>query len=90
LEHLSEGQKSATLGKNRLSQLGKGYGLDVVLRWKPKKADNLSGSGLELVMAQAIYAIVGAVALEKGGLLANKVTRERILSPLGVILPEQS
>jgi large subunit ribosomal protein L15 len=88
VEHLSERQKSVVLSKNRLAQLGKEYGLDTVLRWKPKKADNLSGSGLELVMAQALYAIVGGVALERGGQLANKVTREKILSPLGVILPE--
>jgi large subunit ribosomal protein L15 len=89
LEHLSESRKSQVLSKNRLAQLGKGYGLDAVLRWKPKKADNLSGSGLELVMAQAMYAVVGAVALERGGLLANKITKEKILQPLGVILPEQ-
>jgi large subunit ribosomal protein L15 len=30
-----------------------------------------------------MYALVGAIALEKGGLVANQVARERILAPLG-------
>lgn len=31
-----------------------------------------------------MYAIVGAIALEKGGYVANKIAQERILEPLGV------
>jgi large subunit ribosomal protein L15 len=31
-----------------------------------------------------MYAIVGAVALEKGGVDANKVAQKRILVPLGM------
>jgi len=31
-----------------------------------------------------MYAVVGAVALEKGGHIANKVAQERILEPLGI------
>jgi large subunit ribosomal protein L15 len=46
--------------------------------------DNLPGSGLEVVLAHTLYAIVGAIAMEKGGLVANEVVRERILSPLGL------
>jgi large subunit ribosomal protein L15 len=72
------------LSKIRLANLGKEYGLQGVLRWLPKKANNLSGSGLELVMAQAMYAIVGAVSLERGGVVASSVVREKILRPLGV------
>ena len=45
--------------------------------------NNLASSGIELVLAHTMYAIVGAISLEKGGLVANKVTRERILEPLG-------
>jgi large subunit ribosomal protein L15 len=44
---------------------------------------NLASSGIELVLAHTMYAVVGAVSLEKGGHIANKVTRERILAPLG-------
>ena len=44
---------------------------------------NLAGSGKPLVMCQAMYAIVGAVALQRGGKVANEVVRERILKRLG-------
>jgi large subunit ribosomal protein L15 len=84
LPNLSDGAKSAILSKNRLAQLGKDYGLQGVLRWQPKNVENLSGSGLELVMAQAVYAIVGAVALERGGVVASRVVRESVLKPFGL------
>ena len=45
---------------------------------------NLEGSGLPIVISQALYAIVGAVALQKGGDVANSVARERVLEPLGL------
>ena len=45
---------------------------------------NLKGSGLPAVTSQALYAIVGAVALQKGGDVANNVVRQRILGPLGL------
>jgi large subunit ribosomal protein L15 len=31
-----------------------------------------------------MYAVIGAVSLEKGGLVANKLAQERILEPLGI------
>lgn len=37
-----------------------------------------------MVYAQAILAVVGAIALQRGGEVANKITRERILDPLGL------
>lgn len=46
--------------------------------------NRLKESGLPIVMAQAMYAIVGAVALQRGGVVANKVVREKILNPLGL------
>lgn len=46
--------------------------------------ENLSGSGIDLVLAHTMYAIIGAVSLEKGGHIANKVAQERILEPLGL------
>ena len=45
---------------------------------------NLRGSGRPLVMSQALYAIFGAVALQKGGLIANRLVQERILDRLGL------
>lgn len=43
----------------------------------------LRESGLDLVLANTMYAIVGAIALEKGGVVANEVAREALLIPLG-------
>ncbi len=48
------------------------------------QAGNLAASGLDLICAQTICAIVGAVALQKGGEVANTVARTRVLSPMGI------
>lgn len=37
-----------------------------------------------MVYAQAILAVVGAIALQRGGEVANKIARERILDPLSL------
>jgi large subunit ribosomal protein L15 len=36
------------------------------------------------VLSQALYAIVGAVALQRGGEVAIRMVKERILAPLGL------
>lgn len=51
---------------------------------------SLNASGADMVYAQAVLAIVGGLALEKGGAVANKVAKERILEPLGMKRKEQS
>lgn len=38
---------------------------------------------MDLVLAHTMYAVIGAISLEKGNAVANKVARERILAPLG-------
>ena len=48
----------------------------------PSQPDNLNASGYDMVLTQAMYAIVGAIALEQGGATANKVSQERIIRPL--------
>lgn len=48
------------------------------------QASNLQTSGLPVVVSQALYAIVGAVALQKGGMVANEIVTKRILNPLGL------
>ncbi|KAF1991192.1 hypothetical protein K402DRAFT_389382 [Aulographum hederae CBS 113979] len=85
LSKLTLESKTEALNKHRLARLADSYGLGRVIRWKPKQAHNLQGSGIESVMASTMYAIVGAVAMERGGRQANQVTREKILSPLGLI-----
>ena len=46
--------------------------------------ESLAASGLDMILAQAMYAIVGALALEQGGAVANKISKERILAPMGL------
>jgi large subunit ribosomal protein L15 len=36
------------------------------------------------VLTSAIYAIIGAVALQRGGDVAAAVAREKVLKPLGI------
>ncbi|OCK72832.1 hypothetical protein K432DRAFT_387677 [Lepidopterella palustris CBS 459.81] len=85
LLNLSPTTEAAALDKTRLAAIAQRYGIDKVTRWKPKKADNLQGSGVEAVMVTSLYAIVGAVALEKGGEVANRIVKQAVLSPLGLV-----
>ncbi|KAI5365173.1 Putative 54S ribosomal protein L15 [Septoria linicola] len=84
LENISQFNKASTLHKSRLSALASQYGLDRVVRWKPRNAENLKQSGIDAVMAQTIYAIIGALAMQRGGEVAAKTARERVLAPLGL------
>ncbi len=45
--------------------------------------DNLEGSGIDTVLAEAVFAIVGAIALQQGGRVAARVARERVLDHIG-------
>ncbi|KAL8702894.1 MAG: hypothetical protein Q9201_003928 [Fulgogasparrea decipioides] len=84
LTGLTYQRKTKFLDKRRTAQLAEKYGLTEVLRWKPRRPENMDGSGVEVVLTQALYAIVGAISLQKGGEVANRVVRERILGPLGL------
>ncbi|GAQ09461.1 hypothetical protein ALT_6782 [Aspergillus lentulus] len=84
LKNLSPSTKSFLTSKPKLAELAQKYELQKVLRWSPRKPNNLASSGMELVLAHTMYAIIGAIALEKGGHVANKVARERVLEPLGL------
>ncbi|PGH12952.1 hypothetical protein AJ79_03925 [Helicocarpus griseus UAMH5409] len=84
LDALTHEQKDNKINRMKVAGLAQQYKLQEVLRWVPRYRDNLAQSGLEVILAQAVYAVVGAVALEKGGLVANKIARDRILKPLGV------
>ncbi|MCJ1241829.1 hypothetical protein MMC14_009835 [Varicellaria rhodocarpa] len=68
---------------SRVASVAVKYRLIDVIRWEPKSY-SLKGSGSEKVSAQALYAIVGAVALQNGGQVAIRIVQERILSPLGL------
>ncbi|KAL2010474.1 hypothetical protein VTN00DRAFT_6281 [Thermoascus crustaceus] len=84
LNNLSSNTKKFLTSKTKLSELAQKYEAQKVIRWSPRKPDNLQSSGIDVVLAHTMYAVVGAVALEKGGLVANKVAQERILAPLGL------
>ncbi|PYH48835.1 mitochondrial 54S ribosomal protein mL57 [Aspergillus saccharolyticus JOP 1030-1] len=83
LANLSYNTKNFMTHKDKMATLAQKYELEKVLRWSPRLPLDLKASGLELILAHTMYAIIGAIALEKGGEVANKVARERILSPLG-------
>lgn len=84
LENVTLFAKESVLDRRRLAKLAVSYGVDRVVRWKPKKSDNLQGSGVDTVLAHTMYSIVGALALQRGGEVAAETVRERILKPLGV------
>ncbi|CAI7586935.1 unnamed protein product [Penicillium discolor] len=84
LSNLSGETKKILTERSKLAELGNKYELQKVLRWSPRKPNDLRASGIELVLAHTMYAIVGAVSLEKGGVVATQVARERILEPLGL------
>ena len=83
LGNLSSESKHERVGKTALANLAKKYEADVVARWTPTDPRALVLSGQRLVLAQTMYAIVGAVALERGGVAANQVAQKQILEPLG-------
>ncbi|KAJ6107152.1 hypothetical protein N7523_008475 [Penicillium sp. IBT 18751x] len=84
LKNLSASTKSFLTDRAKLAELAQKYEMQKVLRWSPRKPENLQASGIELVLAHTMYAVIGAVSLEKGGHIANKVAQERILEPLGI------
>lgn len=84
LENLTVFAKRNVLDPNRLAKLATSYGINQVVRWKPKKSDNLAGSGENTVLAQTMYSIIGALALQRGGEVAARTVRDRILQPLGL------
>jgi len=83
LHNLSSNMKNYLTSKLKLSELARVYEAGEVIRWQPKRPARLRESGLDLVLANTMYAIVGAIALEKGGVVANEVAREALLIPLG-------
>ena len=84
LENVTQFAKDTILEKSRLAKLATSYGVHKVVRWKPKKSDNLQGSGVDTVLAHTMFSIIGALALQRGGEVAARTVRERMLQPLGL------
>ncbi|KXT17585.1 hypothetical protein AC579_6165 [Pseudocercospora musae] len=84
LENISQHTKLQILNHRRLSTLAMQYGLDKVVRWKPKTSDILRASGQDSVLALTVFSIIGALAMQQGGEVAARAARERVLQPLGL------
>ncbi|KAI8966146.1 RNase III domain-containing protein [Daldinia sp. FL1419] len=82
INNLFETQPSDVFDLTKLARLAIDTGLTNVVRWKPRMPENIKGSGFEPVMAGAIYAIVGAIALQRGGKIASRIVREKIMNRL--------
>ncbi|KAK2616937.1 hypothetical protein QQS21_000026 [Conoideocrella luteorostrata] len=76
-----EGPKDV-VGKEKLFGFASSMGLLDVVRWKPRLPRNLESSGVEVVLNGAVMAIVGAITLQHGSVVASNVVRERILARL--------
>ncbi|EME81901.1 uncharacterized protein MYCFIDRAFT_211491 [Pseudocercospora fijiensis CIRAD86] len=84
LENVTQATKLRIVNSRRLSTLAMQYGLDKVIRWKPRRSDDLKASGQESVLAHTVFSIVGALAMQQGGEVAARAARERVLQPLGL------
>ncbi|KAJ0299553.1 mitochondrial 54S ribosomal protein mL57 [Colletotrichum fioriniae] len=86
VDNLNAQQPQKLVTKEKVEALALAAGLDKVLRWKPAKCrfqpENLSGSGQQIVLNSAVFAIVGAITLQHGAEVAGRVIRDRILRPL--------
>ncbi|QPH04072.1 hypothetical protein C2857_000718 [Epichloe festucae Fl1] len=70
------------VGKEKLFDFAFSMGLLDVVRWKPRLPRNLESSGVEVVLNGAVMAIIGAITLQHGSVVASKIVRERILARL--------
>ncbi|KAH6665636.1 ribonuclease-III-like-domain-containing protein [Halenospora varia] len=84
LANLSEVPMGQILTKERLANLATEWGMREIMRWKPRNTSNLNASGVEVVLNSCTYAIIGAIALQRGGAVAAEVAREKVLKPLGI------
>ncbi|KAK3954786.1 ribonuclease-III-like-domain-containing protein [Pseudoneurospora amorphoporcata] len=71
------------MDKTKLARMGVDLGLLTVMRWKPRMPEDLESSGVVVVLNSTLFAIIGAISLEKGGAVAQRIVREKILKKLG-------
>ncbi|CAJ2507131.1 Uu.00g083170.m01.CDS01 [Anthostomella pinea] len=82
LDNLTNNQPNDLFTLDKLTKIALDTGLTEVVRWKPRMPENIKGSGFNVIMSGAIYALVGAVALQNGGKVASRVVRERIMKKI--------
>ncbi|TVY84052.1 hypothetical protein LSUE1_G002693 [Lachnellula suecica] len=84
LANLSDTPVGSVLTKERLAGLATQMGMRDIMRWQPRMVASLNASGIHVVLNSCLYAIIGAIALQRGGAVAGEVAREKILKPLGI------
>ncbi|KAG9242704.1 ribonuclease-III-like-domain-containing protein [Calycina marina] len=84
LNNLTSAPIDEVLTKYRLGGLATQAGMRDIMRWKPRLTQNLERSGIDVALTTSLYAVIGAIDLERGMDVANQVTREKILKPLGI------
>jgi len=84
LENFSNTTVGEILKKERLSALATKVGMREIMRWQPRLVTKLDNSGIDVVLTTCLYAIIGAIALHRGGAVASEVAREKVLKPLGI------
>ncbi|KAF2665446.1 hypothetical protein BT63DRAFT_428400 [Microthyrium microscopicum] len=90
VEGLTERMKKETLKSDRLFRAAVKLGIGEVVRWKPRVSEDLYKSGYVPVVTQSLYAIIGAIALERGEPAAVQVARRVILEPSGLFYSERT
>ncbi|KAH7323855.1 ribonuclease-III-like-domain-containing protein [Rhexocercosporidium sp. MPI-PUGE-AT-0058] len=85
LPNLTNVPISNILTKERLGPLATQMGMREIMRWTPRNVHKMDSSGIDVVLTTSLYAIIGAIALQKGGDVAARVAREKILKPLGIL-----
>ncbi|KAI1342694.1 ribonuclease-III-like-domain-containing protein [Xylariaceae sp. FL0016] len=82
LDNLTANQPKDMFSLAKLTKIAMDTGLSDVVRWKPRMPENIKGSGFQPVVSGAVYAVIGAIALQNGGKVASRVVRERIIKKL--------
>ncbi|KAK2623788.1 hypothetical protein QTJ16_006969 [Diplocarpon rosae] len=85
LANVTDVHISEVLSKERLGLLATQMGIAEIMRWQPRNVNNMQSSGIDVVLTTSLYAIVGAIALQKGGSAAAQFSRDSILRPLGIL-----
>ncbi|KAF3771312.1 hypothetical protein M406DRAFT_18979, partial [Cryphonectria parasitica EP155] len=80
VDKLSVNRPTDFMSVDELARVGIKTQLDKVMRWKPRIPENLKSSGIDVVLATTLFAIVGAVSLQHGGDVASRIAREKILA----------
>ncbi|TQS37629.1 hypothetical protein Golomagni_01891 [Golovinomyces magnicellulatus] len=82
LPNLFHPSLTEVLSKERLAAFAVSIGMKSIIRWYPRMKHDLNASGIDTVLVTSLYAIIGALALEKGGEVSTELARKHILKPL--------